>query len=472
MVDFSPRAVSVLASLVAGSGRPHLLQCLPLDSDWRVDDAAGEPLLGPYDRAAVGAGEEGAALRAVRRFEESASPVARELAGHLAAVPLTLPVMNLVRRVMLPGSDQGHLAEVALGGLLEPWEVCDPVDPVSAELRFRPGVRDALIGGRLRQEITAVQELVRDEVSAYLSRTRTTRDFPAIRGTASGTGTRVVEPEALPFARTAGPEQDDASGGRPAYRVVAETLRDEIASGVFPVGGRLPTQLELAARFGVARGTVQRALRELVDLGLVWSRQGSGTTVRARPPQAPPTRGVGPVEPSVTAPETSGPYRDGTPAQQGLDDALFDAFAAPDVSIDAVVGSAAPLLAALTTQARRVIEGEARPTSIRVRVLLLGVGEDSAQGTADEATDGSDISELWHLLENTFGRDHGAVRFEARTSTSQAPMELYLINDRTVLTSYFHLPAEESGDALLFQPEYRLDETREWFDSWWELFDR
>ncbi|MFF5018936.1 GntR family transcriptional regulator [Streptomyces sp. NPDC001165] len=376
---------------------------------------------------------------------------------------------------MLPGSDQGHLAEVALGGLLEPWEVRDPVDPVSAGLRFRPGVRDALIGGRLRQEITAVQELVRDEVSAYLSRTRTTRDFPAIRDTASGTGTRAVEPEALPFARTAGPEQDDASGGRPAYRVVAETLRDEIASGVFPVGGRFPTQLELAARFGGARGTVQRALRELVDLGLVWSRQGSGTTVRARPPEAPPTRGAaarGPAEPSVTAPETSGPYRDGTPAQQGLDDALFDAFAAPDVSIDAVVGSAAPLLAKLTTQARRVIEGEAQPTSIRVRVLLLGVGEDSAQGTADEATDGSDIAALRHLLEDTLGRDHGAVRVEARTSTSQAPMELYLINDRTVLTSYFHLPAEESGDALLLQPEYRLEETREWFDSWWELFDR
>ncbi|MBC2904327.1 hypothetical protein [Streptomyces cupreus] len=72
--------------------------------------------------------------------------------------------MNLVRRAMLPESDHGHLAEVALGGLVQPWEDYHRADPTYLEFRFLPGVRDALIGGRLRQEIATVRELVRQEV--------------------------------------------------------------------------------------------------------------------------------------------------------------------------------------------------------------------------------------------------------------------------------------------------------------------
>lgn len=48
----------------------------------------------------------------VKLFRATASPLAWRLAGYLAAAPLTLPVMRLVQRVMLPEARQVHLAEV------------------------------------------------------------------------------------------------------------------------------------------------------------------------------------------------------------------------------------------------------------------------------------------------------------------------------------------------------------------------
>lgn len=54
----------------------------------------------------------------VSRFRASAAPGAVQLAVYLAAAPLTLPVMRLVQRTMLPDSEPSDLAEVLLGGLL------------------------------------------------------------------------------------------------------------------------------------------------------------------------------------------------------------------------------------------------------------------------------------------------------------------------------------------------------------------
>ncbi|WP_279629919.1 winged helix-turn-helix domain-containing protein [Streptomyces africanus] len=439
VVDVSPHALSVLASLVSGSGRWHRLPCLPLDADWSADEAPDEPPLQLHETGAADDVDR-AALRAVRWFEESASPVARELAGYLSAVPLTLPVMNLVRRAMLPGSDHGHLAEVALGGLLERWEAYHRADPAYLEFRFLPGVRDTLQGSRLRQEITSVRALVRREVSTYLDGLRTAGDFPALRLTSAGDGTRPIASDALPFAHTTAPGTDDGSPRRPAYLAVAAVLREEILSGFPPVGSRLPTHQMLAERFGVSRGTAQRALRELEAMGLVRSRQGSGTTVIARGPR--------PVE----VPDDPGPGRDA-----GLGDALRDAFEARDVSIDAVVATAAALLAALRPQVSRVAEGGVTPASIRVRVLCMG-GDGGSR----------DLEELRHLLEDTARREHSEVEFELRTYASQPPTEVYLINDRTVLTSYFHVPGPSPGPLHLL-PEDRVAETRGWFESWWDL---
>src|SRR5690349_6603402 len=63
-------------------------------------------------------------------------------------------------------------------------------------------------------------------------------------------------------------------------RVIAE-LRQQITSGGWPVGSRIPTEPELVARLGVARNTVREAVRALAHNGLLDIRQGSGTYVLA-----------------------------------------------------------------------------------------------------------------------------------------------------------------------------------------------
>jgi DNA-binding GntR family transcriptional regulator len=66
------------------------------------------------------------------------------------------------------------------------------------------------------------------------------------------------------------------------YKELRQILADEIADGVFAVGGKFPTEYELCERFGVSRHTVREALRALEDQGLLSRQAGLGTTVLAR----------------------------------------------------------------------------------------------------------------------------------------------------------------------------------------------
>ncbi|GLW99067.1 GntR family transcriptional regulator [Microtetraspora sp. NBRC 16547] len=63
------------------------------------------------------------------------------------------------------------------------------------------------------------------------------------------------------------------------YRRLAADLREAIASGAYGSGGRLPSEEELAQKYGVSRGTVRQALAVLRANGLVTSRRGSRRVV-------------------------------------------------------------------------------------------------------------------------------------------------------------------------------------------------
>lgn len=65
-----------------------------------------------------------------------------------------------------------------------------------------------------------------------------------------------------------------------ADQVIAQ-LRTQITSGEWPVGSRIPTEVELVEQLGVARNTVREAVRALAHNGLLDIRQGSGTYVLA-----------------------------------------------------------------------------------------------------------------------------------------------------------------------------------------------
>nr|WP_300050293.1 FadR/GntR family transcriptional regulator [uncultured Nocardioides sp.] len=60
---------------------------------------------------------------------------------------------------------------------------------------------------------------------------------------------------------------------------VAARFQEEIASGRWPVGERIPVEADLVAAFGVGRNTVREALQSLVHAGLLSREQGRGTFV-------------------------------------------------------------------------------------------------------------------------------------------------------------------------------------------------
>lgn len=61
---------------------------------------------------------------------------------------------------------------------------------------------------------------------------------------------------------------------------IVRTLRGEILSGVLPPSSRLPSEAELAQRFGTNRNTLREAIRTLEGQHLLQVRQGDGVTVR------------------------------------------------------------------------------------------------------------------------------------------------------------------------------------------------
>lgn len=67
--------------------------------------------------------------------------------------------------------------------------------------------------------------------------------------------------------------------GQPKHLLITQAIEQEIASGVLPPGGQLPTEAQLMERFAVSRITVRRALQGLTQDGTLVARQGSGTFV-------------------------------------------------------------------------------------------------------------------------------------------------------------------------------------------------
>jgi GntR family phosphonate transport system transcriptional regulator len=76
------------------------------------------------------------------------------------------------------------------------------------------------------------------------------------------------------------------------WSTIASSLSAEISQGGYPPGAKLPTEAELAVRFGVNRHTVRRALGELAKGGVVQARRGAGVFVTLVPTEYPLGRRV------------------------------------------------------------------------------------------------------------------------------------------------------------------------------------
>lgn len=76
----------------------------------------------------------------------------------------------------------------------------------------------------------------------------------------------------------------------PLWRQIYGTLVEEMQQGILRPGQRLPTEPELAERFGVNRHTLRRAMAALRDDGLVRIERGRGTFVQEEVIDYPVTR--------------------------------------------------------------------------------------------------------------------------------------------------------------------------------------
>jgi formylglycine-generating enzyme required for sulfatase activity len=103
---------------------------------------------------------EASAEAIVDRFLATASPRAQRLAGLMAAVPVSLPVVHLIQKTMLPKSTPVNVAEVFLSGMIERKK-----NRQVHEYEFVEGVRK-LLNQAMR---LAETEKVLDVVSEYIA---------------------------------------------------------------------------------------------------------------------------------------------------------------------------------------------------------------------------------------------------------------------------------------------------------------
>ena len=268
----------------------------------------------------------------------------------------------------------------------------------------------------------------------------------------------------------------DPDDPRPPYQQVANALRAAILTRTFAPGDKLPSGPQLAEHYGVARMTVQQAIRVLRDEGLIVSRQGSGVFVRER-----------------------------TERPVGLRPHLERAFEQPRVSVDFAGFSGETLHGAISEPLDKIRAGRLRPSSITVRLLLPDPGvpwslpariddlADSpefrtradklmhrhAGGIVDEVTE---LGELG-LIEEAYA--------EIRVHPAAPLFKLYVINETEAFFGFYPvekhevtLAGERTGmwdlmgkDAVLFHHAGDVDpesmasqyvqQARHWFDSVW-----
>jgi DNA-binding transcriptional regulator YhcF (GntR family) len=273
----------------------------------------------------------------------------------------------------------------------------------------------------------------------------------------------------------------DPDDPRQASHQIANQLRAAILTRKLAPGDKLPSQPDLATRYGVARETVKRALEILRSERLVVTRQGSGAFVRAQ------TQLPVELRPHIEA-----------------------AFERPHVSIDFAGFSGETLRDALAEILDRVRAGRLSPESVTVRLMLSDMTVPMAL-PALKATGADDPAVRERALRITRRAAEGIVdqvrelgelglipsaQAEVRVHSAAPVCKLYLLNNEEAFFGFY--PAVErtvtiqnepvaiydlmGRDATLFHFATSDDDTshgtqfvgaaRVWFDSLWTTIAR
>ncbi|MGW8882485.1 GntR family transcriptional regulator, partial [Streptomyces mirabilis] len=161
-----------------------------------------------------------------------------------------------------------------------------------------------------------------------------------------------------------------APDGKRQYQRIADELLKGINSEVWRPGDRLPTQEQLADRFGVSRATINEALRLLRDKRLIVTRQGSGTFVSESEAGVPSPRPGVPADAGHEDGDVWAVVSESVPPVL-LKPYLEEAFEATEVRLDVFSMTTESLAARVSDQKNRIMTGVIQPPrSIRARLML------------------------------------------------------------------------------------------------------
>jgi DNA-binding transcriptional regulator YhcF (GntR family) len=280
---------------------------------------------------------------------------------------------------------------------------------------------------------------------------------------------------------TFAPDPLDPDDDRPPYEQVASSLGAAIRTRRIAPGEKLPSQKELTESYGFARATIQRALRDLEDDGLVVSRKGSGVYVRNR-----------------------------TERPAGLRPYVEQAFSSKVVTIDFAGFSSETLHGALQEPLDKIRIGRLAPSSITVRILVPDMSvPQAAPVRREDCGDDERLRSRMHDIMVGYARSirdsmaelsHlGLVpetRVEVRVHNGTQFFKLYVINQHDAFFGYYPIKPNKvvaqgeaieiydlvGKDTVLFHHSVnendsssggqQVQQARMWFDSVWETIAR
>lgn len=273
----------------------------------------------------------------------------------------------------------------------------------------------------------------------------------------------------------------DPDDPRTPSQQIAHKLRAAILTGKLQPGERLPSQPDLATRYGVARETVKAALRVLQGDRLIISRQGSGSYVRAQ-----------------------------TERPVGLRPHIEAAFESPHVSIDFAGFSGETLHNTLIEILDKVRAGRLTPESLKIRIMMCDtsapmalprrVGTDTAEAAIRERADRITRRAVEGIVDAVHEiADLGLIKSasaEVRVHEITPAFKLYILNSEEVFyglypvmkhtirlngdsaeiydlmgkdTTLFHFSSND--DETSNGPQF-VKEARGWYDALWSTLAR
>jgi hypothetical protein len=170
-------------------------------------------------------------IKLLRRFRRLASPLAQRLALYLAAAPLSLPVIWLIRQALIPKARQIHLAELLINGVIKPAENNQLEQTkihsnyYTPQYEFAPGVRQILLDSLRKDEAL---EIIAQASRFVTSTSGQAFDFRALLLSPETTDNTIpITKDSLPFAYVTA-EVLERLGG--SYSRLATQLQEKITT--------------------------------------------------------------------------------------------------------------------------------------------------------------------------------------------------------------------------------------------------